>query len=91
MAVVLLEVEIAEVLAGRPPLKHVVDDDQDAVGDGHDGFLASEADEESVVLSDEVRVACPAGAVGRLNERGAQPRVRLPGRAAPARLPALSS
>ena len=84
MVVELVEVEMTKVLVGCSSLEHVVDDGQDAVGDGHDSLLSSEADDESVILSREVCVAGSDGRVGRLDEGGAQPRIRLPGPAAPA-------
>ncbi len=58
-------------------LEQVINDDQDPVCQGHDGFLAAHALFESLVVGPQVRILAARRAVGGLNERLLQPAVAL--------------
>jgi hypothetical protein len=49
-------------------VKQVINDDQDTVGQGHDGFLAAHPFGESPVVSSQAGVLAAPGSVGRLDE-----------------------
>src|SRR5260370_25277658 len=58
-------------------LEQVIDDDQDPVCQGHDGFLAAHAFFESLVVGPQVGVLAARGPVGSLDQRLLQPTIAL--------------
>jgi hypothetical protein len=58
-------------------LEQVIDDDQDPVCQGHDGFLAAHALFESLVVGPQVGVLAARGPVGGLDEGLLQPTIAL--------------
>jgi hypothetical protein len=76
-----VEVVRAEVPVGGAVLEHVVDGDEEGMGDGDDGALLAAPEREVAVEGAVVAVRTPGGGPGDLDHGRPQPGVAMAGRA----------
>ena len=67
----------SQFAVGLALFEQVIDDEEDAVCQGHDGFLAAQAFLESLVVGPQVGVLAACSSVGGFDERLAQPAIAL--------------
>src|SRR5215207_8721165 len=84
LAIPLIEVVATEVTINRPLHQHVVDHDQDGVGDSDGGLRPTAPGCQASVLRRQVRSLGAGRRVGGLNQAGPQPGASLARRTTPA-------
>lgn len=80
--VVLIEIGRPELVVREPLLEHVIDNHEDRVGHGHHGLLVPTMAHDTPVAGSEPTVLDSNRGQCRFRQRGAQPPVALPRRAA---------